>query len=315
MTDRPSADASARPAALEPLRLLVNIDVDDLAAAERFYRAALALRPARRFGDDAVELVGASSTIYLLAKAAGSVACPGTIARRGYARHWTPVHLDVVVDDLEDAVARSLAAGAVQEQPIRDAAWGRMALMADPFGHGYCLLAFSGAGYDAVATGSPHATARADDDAPAPDAPAVSPASVRDPASAPSGRLASCTCGQLGARVRGAPLRVSICHCLACQRRSGSAFAYQARFPAAAVDIDGDSTAFVRVGDEGGRATFHFCACCGDTVFYRPEASPDIVAIPVGAFADPAFPAPEVSVYGSRRHAWVGLPAHIATAD
>ena len=132
-------------------RLLANIDVDDLAAAERFYCAAFDLRPARRFDDDVVELAGANAAIYLLRKAAGTRATEAADDRRRYTRHWTPVHLDFVVDDLDAAIARSLAAGAIQEAPVRDAAWGRIALMADPFGHGYCLIEFSAAGYDAVA--------------------------------------------------------------------------------------------------------------------------------------------------------------------
>ncbi|WP_434989570.1 VOC family protein [Xanthomonas melonis] len=132
--------------------ILVNIDVDDIGGAERFYCAAFALRPARRFGRDAVELIGTSSKLYLLAKAAGTQAVSHADQPRCYERHWTPIHLDFVVDDLEHAIAQSLAAGATQEQAIRDNAWGRIALMADPFGHGYCLIEFTAAGYDAVAS-------------------------------------------------------------------------------------------------------------------------------------------------------------------
>jgi hypothetical protein len=121
-------------------------------------------------------------------------------------------------------------------------------------------------------------------------------------------RLASCSCGQLTAQVVGDPVRVSICHCLACQRRSGSVFAAQARFPRENVVVAGKSTVYVRVGDEGGRAHFHFCPQCGDTVCYEPQALPDFVAIPVGAFADPAFPTPTVSVYEERMHRWVVPP-------
>jgi len=128
-------------------------------------------------------------------------------------------------------------------------------------------------------------------------------------------RLASCSCGKLTAATRGEPIRVSVCHCLACQRRSGSAFAAQARFPADAVTVAGPSTEYVRVGDEGGAARFHFCPDCGDTVFYRPDAMPDVVAIPVGAFADPYFPPPQVSVYGVRQHAWVRLADEIERLD
>ncbi|HJP97041.1 MAG TPA: GFA family protein [Rhodanobacteraceae bacterium] len=123
-------------------------------------------------------------------------------------------------------------------------------------------------------------------------------------------RVASCSCGQLVARVTGDPVRISICHCLACQRRTGGPFGEQARFPRENVSISGVSTAYVRVGDEGGRSTFHFCPTCGVTVYYESDGL-DTVAIPVGVFADPAFPAPRVSVYESRMHGWV-VPPHDA---
>ncbi len=123
-----------------------------------------------------------------------------------------------------------------------------------------------------------------------------------------STRLASCSCGQLAARVSGDPVRVSICHCLACQRRTGSVFGQQARFPRQNVTIAGQSTRYTRVGDEGTRATFHFCPQCGATVYYEAEGQEEWLAIPVGAFADPGFPAPTVSVYEERMHRWVVPP-------
>src|SRR5690606_516735 len=121
-------------------------------------------------------------------------------------------------------------------------------------------------------------------------------------------RVASCSCGQLSATTTGAPVRISICHCLACQRRTGSVFGMQARFPEAAVTMQGRSTVFARTGDEGTTARFHFCPDCGATVYYLMDAIPGMVAIPVGAFADPGFPPPRVSVYGERMHPWVRLP-------
>ena len=127
--------------------------------------------------------------------------------------------------------------------------------------------------------------------------------------------FASCSCGKLTASARGEPVRVSICHCLACQRRTGSVFAAQARFPADAVTVEGQSTEYVRVGDEGSSARFHFCPGCGATVFYLPDAIPGVVVIPVGAFADPDFPQPRVSVYEARKHRWVGLPDDIEHFD
>jgi hypothetical protein len=121
-------------------------------------------------------------------------------------------------------------------------------------------------------------------------------------------RIASCSCGKLTVSTRGEPVRVSICHCLACQRRTGSVFAAQARFPDDAITIEGRSTEYVRIGDEGSSARFHFCPECGATVFYRLDTVPGVVAIPVGAFADSSFPGPAVSVYEDHMHSWVRMP-------
>ncbi len=106
-------------------------------------------------------------------------------------------------------------------------------------------------------------------------------------------------------------MRVSICHCLACQRRTGSVFGAQARFPREKASITGESTVYARVGDSGGTARFHFCPRCGATVYYAIDALPEVIALPVGAFADPSFPPPRVSVYEARRHAWAGIPAEM----
>lgn len=134
------------------MRLLVNIDVPDLARAEAFYVSAFGLRVQRRFGRAGVELVGGEAPIYLLAKPAGSEAVPSTSLVRDYERHWTPVHLDFAVDDLAAARDRAIAAGATLERDIEHSAWGSIALLADPFGNGFCLLQFSERGYDAIAT-------------------------------------------------------------------------------------------------------------------------------------------------------------------
>jgi predicted enzyme related to lactoylglutathione lyase len=133
--------------------LLVNIDVDDLERAVRFYGAAFGLAVGRRFGAFGVEMLGGSARIYLLAKPAGSPPFAGAAEGRDYARHWTPVHLDFVVPDLEAAIRRAEAAGARIEGETRTHAWGRIAQLADPFGHGLCLIEFQGRGYDEVATG------------------------------------------------------------------------------------------------------------------------------------------------------------------
>ena len=135
--------------------LLVNIDVDDLLRAIDFYTRAFDLRPGRRFGDAGVELLGASSAIYLLVKAAGTQASSRSSQARDYARHWTPVHLDIVVQDIDAAVARALEAGASLEKAAQTNSWGKLALLADPFGNGFCLVEFLGRGYDEIATPSP----------------------------------------------------------------------------------------------------------------------------------------------------------------
>ena len=129
-------------------RVLLNLDVDDLERAVAFYTQALGLRVGRRFDAGFVELLGAQAPIYLLLKAAGTRPFEGAQQSRSYARHWTPLHLDFVVTDLDAAVARALAAGAILEATPSQHAYGRLALLHDPFGHGFCLLQFEGEGYD-----------------------------------------------------------------------------------------------------------------------------------------------------------------------
>ncbi|HEU4663345.1 MAG TPA: GFA family protein [Dokdonella sp.] len=120
---------------------------------------------------------------------------------------------------------------------------------------------------------------------------------------------ASCCCGQLRIEVDGKPLGVGICHCLACQRRTGSVFATLASF-APPYRVSGHATEYVRTGDHGARFRFRFCPVCGTTVFHTEEGcEARSVSVAVGAFADPAFPPPRVSVHDGRRHAWVTLPA------
>ncbi len=121
-------------------------------------------------------------------------------------------------------------------------------------------------------------------------------------------RTASCRCGQLRATVIGEPVRVSVCHCLNCQKRSGSAFAIQARWPAQQIAIEGCSKSFQKIADSGNRATFHFCPECGSDVHYEINGKFDgLVAIPLGAFDDPYFASPAFSVWEKRKHGWLEI--------
>ncbi len=129
---------------------LVNIDVPDIEAGVAFYTAAFGLEVGRRFDGGFVELLGAQARIYLLQKPAGTAIGPAGGDVRRYERHWSPIHPDFVVEDIEAAAAKVLAAGAVQEGETCDAVYGRLAMFADPFGHGFCLIQFNAAGYDAL---------------------------------------------------------------------------------------------------------------------------------------------------------------------
>ena len=120
-------------------------------------------------------------------------------------------------------------------------------------------------------------------------------------------RTASCRCGQLSVTCTGEPVRISVCHCLKCQQRSGSSFTAQARFPDSAVAIHGSSKIYEHAGDSGRVGVFHFCPNCGATLYYKAGPFPDLTAVAIGAFADPAFPAPSVSIYENRKHGWVEI--------
>jgi lactoylglutathione lyase len=97
-----------------------------------------------------VELRGAGLRIFLLEKRAGTRPAPDATPR-DYRRHWTPVHFDVVVAAIEPALERALAAGARCEGGVQSFEWGHMAVLADPFGHGFCILQFLGRGYEEFA--------------------------------------------------------------------------------------------------------------------------------------------------------------------
>jgi hypothetical protein len=123
-------------------------------------------------------------------------------------------------------------------------------------------------------------------------------------------RDAACHCGQLRLEVEGDPFVVSLCHCLACQRRTGSAFGMQAGFDKDQVRVVGRFSDFSRISDEEDRKehVFHFCPDCGSQVFYTEPTEPELLVVSVGSFADPTFPPPTESSYDSRRHHWVALP-------
>ena len=130
------------------MQMLINIDVPDIEQAIAFYTQGLALTLGRRFDDGFVELLGASCPIYLLKAAEGSSATATTTQKRSYVRHWCPVHMDFVVEDMATAIKQALAAGAKQEVPTREEAYGKLAVFSDPFGHGFCLIEFKQGGYD-----------------------------------------------------------------------------------------------------------------------------------------------------------------------
>jgi glyoxylase-like metal-dependent hydrolase (beta-lactamase superfamily II) len=126
-------------------------------------------------------------------------------------------------------------------------------------------------------------------------------------------REAACHCGQLRLEVEGDPFSVSICNCLACQRRTGSAFGMQAGYRADQVRVDGRFNDYSRISDEADRKehVFHFCPECGSQVFYTEPDDPNLIVVSIGSFADPSFPPPTESGYDSRRHRWVELPESI----
>ena len=132
------------------MQFLVNLDVDDLEKAAGFYASAFGLKVGRRFGPHAIEMLGGPAPIYLLASKPGSRATASGNVRQ-YERHWTPVHLDFVVDDIEGAIKNAVAAGATLEKAAVTNSWGKLAVLADPFGHGFCFIQFLGRGYEEIA--------------------------------------------------------------------------------------------------------------------------------------------------------------------
>ena len=132
--------------------LIVNIDVPDLQAATSFYQDGLGFEMRRTlFGGTVAELSAGGVAVYLIEQGQGTKAVLNSSLVRNYSNHWTPVHLDILVEDMEASLAKALAAGATQSGDLSRNEWGNLAALRDPFGHGVCLLEFVGSGYDAVA--------------------------------------------------------------------------------------------------------------------------------------------------------------------
>jgi hypothetical protein len=120
-------------------------------------------------------------------------------------------------------------------------------------------------------------------------------------------RRAACSCGQLALAIEGDPVRVSMCHCLACQRRTGAVLSNQARFTRRQVTVEGRATEWTRKADSGNEITFRFCPVCGSTVYWDNTGFPELIVVAIGAFADPGFPPPTTAVWEECRHPWVAL--------
>ncbi len=122
---------------------------------------------------------------------------------------------------------------------------------------------------------------------------------------------ASCQCGQLHVDVPGPTVAVVACHCLACQKRSGSPFGVAAYYPHVQVEVNGISKQFSRPTELGERFDHFFCPDCGTTVFMRGKKNPDMTGIPIGLIDDQHAMQPVRSVWEDRRHAWVEIPTAV----
>jgi hypothetical protein len=128
-------------------------------------------------------------------------------------------------------------------------------------------------------------------------------------------RAGTCCCGEVRIQADGEPLTISMCHCLLCQKRTGSTYSVHAYFPTSAVTIEGKTRLFSRSADSGGRVDFHFCPGCGATIYWRLGSMADRTGIPVGIFADPSFPPPQVAIFVPHKHPWVTVPNAIPQHD
>ena len=124
-------------------------------------------------------------------------------------------------------------------------------------------------------------------------------------------RHTACNCGQLQLSIEGEPSRISMCSCLACQRRTGAVISNQARFRREQITFSGKTTTWVRAAESGNKLTFHFCPTCGSTVYWENTGFPETVMVAIGNCADPSFPPPTIAVWEESRHPWVSLPPEI----
>ncbi len=124
---------------------------------------------------------------------------------------------------------------------------------------------------------------------------------------------ASCNCTQFQLSFDGERPPASLCHCLECQKRTGSAYGMQVRLKLERVRVTGESSTWQRTGDGGATITSHFCGMCGTTLYWTLDVLPDDVIVAVGAFADPTWPAPTFSVYEDRAYHWWVRPESVTT--
>ncbi len=119
---------------------------------------------------------------------------------------------------------------------------------------------------------------------------------------------ARCSCGAVTVSLPETPARfVVACHCLDCQRRTGAPFGVGAYYPAESVTISGATKEFTHAAASGGDIHNYFCPQCGSTVYWKLGHLPALIAIAVGAMAEPKYPAPVVSVFEETKHDWVHI--------
>ncbi len=128
-------------------------------------------------------------------------------------------------------------------------------------------------------------------------------------------RLATCACGAIRLSVEGDPHVVSMCHCQVCQRRTGSTYSVHAYFSRSRVKMEGSPKPYIRTAESGRAIESHFCPNCGSTMFWGHPLQADQIGIPVGAFADPSFPLPDVSIFMPYKYPWVVVPEGVPTYE